>query len=223
MIRQFILNNVPIAQTDREDLVSYYLSLGYEEVPIIYNNQFISPLWNGSTFIENATPEDIEVFNSQKRELLLGELTNKCVHLTDRSIISSVAKEEKDLNYLNGQIDRYLKKYQVAKYYIDNSEAILNQIWYDQIVSEMNTTITETGAPLTIPVFMGLIVQYYEAGQEREQKFNAAIELFRCKTKDLIQTNQFERARTSLELANTVPDTVSMELLDSLLIQLDSI
>jgi hypothetical protein len=87
----------------------------------------------------------------------------------------------------------------------------------------MNTTITETGTPLTIPIFMGLIVQYFESGQERDQKFNAAIESFRCKTKDLIMTNQFDRARASLDLAKTVPDTVSMELLSVLLTQLDAI
>jgi hypothetical protein len=166
---------------------------------------------------------DIEAINAQKREELLKELTAECVKLTDRSIISSVAKEEKDLKYLDGQIDRYLDKYKVAKHYIDNSGAILNQTWYDQIVSEMNTSIVETDAPLTIPVFMGLIVQYYEAGQERKQKFNAAIELFRCKTKDLIMTNKFERARTSLDLAKAVPPSVSMELLNILLTQLDAI
>lgn len=166
---------------------------------------------------------DIESINTQKREELLEELTDECVKLTDRSIISSVAKEEKDLKYLDGQIDRYLDKYKVAKHYIDNSGAILNQTWYDQIVGEMNTTITETGAQLTIPVFMGLIVQYFEAGEERKQKFNASIESFRCKTKDLIMTNQFERARTSLDLAKAVPPSVSMELLSVLLTQLEAI
>lgn len=210
------------------DLIGHYQAqyirpewtMVYEPLPD--PNPFFVTRWNFNTLAWEEGG-DIEAINAQRRAELLQELTDKCVYLTDRSIISSVAKEEKDLNYLNGQIDRYLKKYQVAKHYIDSSGAILNQIWYDQIVSEMNTTITETGAPLTIPVFMGLIVQYYEAGQEREQKFNAAIESFRCKTKDLIMTNQFERARNSLDLANTVPDTVSMELLNILLTQLEAI
>lgn len=210
------------------DLIGHYQAqyiqpswtMVYEPLPD--PNYFYLTRWNFSTLVWEEGG-DVEAINAQRRSDFLDELTDKVTYLTKRSVISSVAKEEKDIEYLEGQVLRYKHKYNVAKHFVDNSGAIFNQIWHDQIVSEMNTTIIETGAPLTIPVFMGLIVQYYEAGQEREQKFNAAIESFRCKTKDLILTNQFERARTCLDLSNTVTDAVSMELLDSLLIQLDLI
>ena len=56
---QFILDNKPFAQTDREDLIQHYLDLGCVEVPILYNGSFLKPLWNGSEWIEGATPEEI--------------------------------------------------------------------------------------------------------------------------------------------------------------------
>ena len=60
---QLILNNKPYCQTDREDLMSYYLSLGCEEVSVLYNGGKINPIWNGTEFIEGATPEEIAEAN----------------------------------------------------------------------------------------------------------------------------------------------------------------
>lgn len=60
---QFILNNKPYCQTDREDLLSYYLGLGCEEVSVLYNGNFLNPFWNGTEFIEGATPEEIAEAN----------------------------------------------------------------------------------------------------------------------------------------------------------------
>jgi hypothetical protein len=56
---QFILNNKPFTQTDREDLIPYYLNLGCEEVPVLYNGNLEKPIWNGVDFIEGASPEEI--------------------------------------------------------------------------------------------------------------------------------------------------------------------
>lgn len=60
---QFILDSKPFTQTDRDDLISYYLRLGCEEVPVLYNGNYIDPIWNGTTFIEGATPEEIAEAN----------------------------------------------------------------------------------------------------------------------------------------------------------------
>ena len=56
---QFILNNKPFSLTDREDLIPYYLGLGCIQVPKLYNGSFLNPIWNGTDFIEEATPEEI--------------------------------------------------------------------------------------------------------------------------------------------------------------------
>ena len=58
-MRQFIKNNRPYAQTSREDFAQKYLSEGCEEVSVLYNGNFIDPIWNGTEWIEGATPEEI--------------------------------------------------------------------------------------------------------------------------------------------------------------------
>ena len=62
-MRQFIKNNKPYAQTSREDFVQKYLSEGCEEVSVLYNGNFVDPIWNGTEFIEGATPEEIAEAN----------------------------------------------------------------------------------------------------------------------------------------------------------------
>ncbi len=58
---QFLENSKPIFTSDREDLIDFYTSQGYEICPIIYNVNwnFINPIWNGTEWIEGATPEEI--------------------------------------------------------------------------------------------------------------------------------------------------------------------
>lgn len=63
-MRQFIKNNRPYAQTSREDFAQKYLSEGCEEVSVLYNGNFIDAVWNGSEFIEGATPEEIAEANN---------------------------------------------------------------------------------------------------------------------------------------------------------------
>ena len=65
-MKQFIKNNRPYAQTSREDFAQKYLSEGCEEVSVLYNGNFVDPIWNGTTFMEGATPEEIAEANKRK-------------------------------------------------------------------------------------------------------------------------------------------------------------
>ena len=62
-MRQFIKNNRPYAQTSREDFAQKYLSEGCEEVSVLYNGNFVDAVWNGTEWIEGATPEEIAEAN----------------------------------------------------------------------------------------------------------------------------------------------------------------
>ena len=66
---QFILDNKPFSQTDREDLIPYYLGLGCIQVPKLYNGSFLNPIWNGTDFLEGATPEEIAEQTNSKLAL----------------------------------------------------------------------------------------------------------------------------------------------------------
>lgn len=171
----------------------------------------------GVTYVESTESE----ITQQAQSFQLSELVAVCEYLTDRALISSVSKEGGE-KYLQGQISRYKEKYKVAKQYtIDTT--INNQFWYDAIVTEMNNTNAIFNYGLTIPVFMGIIVQQFELGEYRSQKFETAIEIFRCKTKDLILANESERANACLNMAKNIPTQLTIEELDVFLTQLDSI
>ena len=62
-MRQFIKNNRPYAQTSREDFAQKYLAEGCEEVSVLYEENFIDAVWNGTDFVEGATPEEIAEAN----------------------------------------------------------------------------------------------------------------------------------------------------------------
>jgi len=171
----------------------------------------------GVTYVESTESE----ITQQAQSFQLSELVAVCEYLTDRALISSVSKEGGE-KYLQGQISRYKEKYKVAKQYTIDA-TINNQFWYDAIVTEMNNTNAIFNYGLTIPVFMAIIVQQFELGEYRSQKFETAIEIFRCKTKDLILANEYERANACLNLAKNIPTQLTIEELDVFLTQLDSI
>ena len=103
---QLILNNKPYCQTDREDLVSYYESLGCEEVPVLYDGNLINPIWNGTAFVENATPEEIEAANKPKvsesisqmklrKQLIISGISIASID----ALIQSLPQPDRDLIY----------------------------------------------------------------------------------------------------------------------------
>mgnify|MGYP003402881828 CR=1 FL=1 len=91
---QLILNNKPYCQTDREDLVSYYESLGCEEVPVLYDGNLINPIWNGTDFVEGATSEEIEAANkpivSQTISAMRLKLQLFDMGITDQDILDDI-------------------------------------------------------------------------------------------------------------------------------------
>lgn len=171
----------------------------------------------GFQYVESTESELAEITQNNQ----LKELVSTCEYLTDRALVSSVNKEGGE-KYLQGQINRYKEKYKVAKQYLVD-QTINNQFWYDAIVTEMNNTNDIFNYSLTVPMFMAIIVEQFEIGELRSQRFESAIEVFRCKTKDLILANEFERANTCLIMAKNIPIQMDLNDLDNFLIQLNSL
>lgn len=65
-MKQFIKNNRPYSQTDSKEYADKYISEGCVEVGIIYENNLINPIWNGTAFIEGATSQEITELQSEK-------------------------------------------------------------------------------------------------------------------------------------------------------------
>ena len=163
---------------------------------------------------------DFEIIELQKK-YLLEELTNVCTSLTSRSLISSVSKEGTE-DFLKGQILRYESKYKVAKQYLIDG-TIVNTDWYNSIIKEMQNTNAVYNYGLTIESFMNIIVEQYESGKFRSSRFETSIEIFRCKTKDLILNLEFDRAKNCLNLGNSIPYIFTTDDLEILLDKFDEL
>ena len=122
-MKQFIKDNKPFSQTDREDLMNYYQNLGCIKVPVIYNDDFIKPLWNGTEFIESATPEEIAEANKLIVPQTISQL-NFRIQLIEEDIsidsiynaINSIADDKLRLIVLN--------KFDKAVYFNRNDETL---------------------------------------------------------------------------------------------------
>lgn len=62
-MKQFIKDNRPYTISDREDLTDYYLSVGCEICPVLYDGTFKDPIWNGSEWIEGLSVEQVAELN----------------------------------------------------------------------------------------------------------------------------------------------------------------
>lgn len=190
-------------------------------VKYVNDGSLLKEIWNGTNWVEGATQEEINIF---KKNQYLDKLILVVKELNDRLLVSAVNKEEKDVEYLKGQTERYTKKYNVSKKYIDtNGQEIENQLWYDAILKELQNTNNIQNISLTEEQFMGLIVQYYETGEQRQKVFDTSLEIFRAKTKDFILTYNFNKADECFEMANNIPNNMTIQDLQNLLIQFDSI
>lgn len=183
---------------------------------------FVNWLSQGNEPIEfEGTQDEI---NAYKKKGYLEKLINLVSSLDKRILVSSVNKEESDIEYLKNQTGRYLEKYKVAKQYVDSLEVVISdQTWYDAIVSELNETNAIQGVNITVMDFMQLIVGYYENGEFRNKKFQVALERFRAKTKDFILVHNWVKADECINLALTLPSAMSLQDLDNKLTELDAI
>ena len=105
-MRQFIKNNRPYQQTERNDFAQKFILEGAIEVPILYNENFLNPLWNGIEFIEGATTEEIAELNKTivpesisqmklRKQLILSGIAISSID----ALIQSLPQPNRDLIY----------------------------------------------------------------------------------------------------------------------------
>lgn len=193
-----------------------------------YNFNLILGVWNGSEWVEGASQEDLDL----KKEEYLYKLVQVVNELDKKLLISSVNKEENDIDYLKNQSARYLDKYRVAKKYCEFIPTVLNPIfipitsdedWYNQIVDELSETNRIQGVNISLSDFMQLIVDYYELGEYRNKRFQIALEIFRAKTKDFILTFNWQKADECISMASSIPNQMDLNDLDDLLTQFNAV
>jgi hypothetical protein len=122
---QFVKDNRPYSQTDREDLINYYLSIGCVEVPILYNGDLLKPLWNGTEWIEEATSEEIIEANKPKVPSQARSMNLRLILIQNgismQSIYDTIASLPSPNNELAYQMFEYATHY-------DRNNAMINTL-----------------------------------------------------------------------------------------------
>jgi hypothetical protein len=122
---QFIKDNRPYSQTNREDLIDYYLSIGCVEVPILYDGDLIKPLWNGTEWIESATAEEIAEANKPKVPSQARSMNLRLILIQNgismQSIYDTIASLPSPNNELAYQMFEYATHY-------DRNNAMINTL-----------------------------------------------------------------------------------------------
>lgn len=188
-MRQFIKNNRPYAQTSREDFAQKYLSEGCEEVPVLYvQGNFIDAVWNGSEWIESATPEEIA---EEKKSIYLERLQNYSIDLLLRAKASAIGKKG-SRDYIFAQVEMYELKCKIAK------GLVSGQYFTDLLTNEA----IEFG--LSIEDFKALIILRYDTTEATYQQFLFMIERCRTFIQTLIEKNNFTKVDSAFALIDTL-------------------
>jgi hypothetical protein len=122
---QFVKDNRPYSQTNREDLINYYLSIGCVEVPILYDGDLLKPLWNGTEWVESATDEEIIEANKPKVPSQARSMNLRLILIQNgismQSIYNTIASLPSPNNELAYQMFEYATHY-------DRNNAMINTL-----------------------------------------------------------------------------------------------
>ena len=153
-----------------------------------YSENFLSPFWNGSKWIENATPEELQEI---QRPILLERLQDYSVDLRLRAKASAIGKKG-SRDYIFAQVEMYELKYKIAK------GIVSGQYFTDLLTNES----TEFG--LSIEDFKALIISMYESAEATYQQFLFMIERCRTFIQTLIENNDFTKVDSAFALIDTL-------------------
>ena len=248
-MRQFILDNIPYSQTDREDLANYYISIGCIEVNVIYNGNFIKPLWNGNAFVESATPEEIAIILNEKVAEKTLEIYNIYEDLYTSSLARAVSKVGQGLTreHLNNLREEYNDVSILSQAYL-NDGTILNAKAFQDITDEMNLdfpipVLDQTVAYLNsvygpnpvyqiiptdenttqIQKFCWLIVNKYNLGEALWTYLKDLCSKFRKRMITNLDNLEFDKYNKRMLLVKSITNETTIEQIQLLETQFDAI
>jgi hypothetical protein len=236
-MKQFILNNKPYSQSDREDIAIHYLSIGCEEVPVLYSDNYINPIWNGTEWIEGATPEELQTLENQKKHEIYLNIFQVVNDLTTSALSRATNKLGLGLSRieLENLKSEYKSIYQVAKDYIDNDN-IFDQIIFDNLDFEqendfagdkLNQVANQlqilTAENSRIQIYCKIIIKKYELGELMLNKFNSFIRTFRSKMITFLEQNQFEKVESGFNLSQSITNQTENSQLDNIFLTFNNL
>ena len=128
MMYSKIINNKPVGKYSQE-----FVDLHPEEdFAPFYEGDFVIPIWNGVSYEESATAEEIEVFNNEKKQSSF-DLINEYFVKLHVSALSKVTGKSGSFDYLRLQKEEYDIKYKVSLEVLNNQT-----ISFEWMFNQMN-------------------------------------------------------------------------------------
>lgn len=229
-----IINDKP-AQTyhsdwiveNQNELVNGELVSNWDVAPK-YDDNFVTPKWDGINYYESATPEEVQTIKSPIYEKKIVSIYSM---LYERALRSSMGKgyEYDTYQKLKDQEDEYRNKYGVAK------GLIYNPLTESEIIAEMNREFTEPvldamltsfGLPVTGTPYekmCAVIMFKFEYGEEKYKRFRYYASTFRIKCREFVKNGEFTRCDSAFELAESIPLEMTVSEAEVFFNQFDSI
>ena len=224
-MKQFILNNKPYSQTDREDIAIYYSNIKCVEVPVLYNDNYINPIWNGTSFIEGATDEELAANENQKKHEIYLNIFQVVNDLTTSALARATNKQGAGLSRveLENLKQEYKDIYEVAKNYIENAlisdSLIFETLEFEQIndfpgeklFQVANYLQISTAGNSRIEIYCKIIIKKFELGELMLKSFSSFIRTFRSKMITFLEKNQFDKVEDGFDLVASINNNTTSE------------
>jgi hypothetical protein len=212
-MKQFIKDNKPYCQSDRADLTDYYLTLGCEEVNVLYSDNFIKPFWNGSEFIESATVEEEEAL---KAPIYEKDIISRYKYLNTRALSSSMGKYG-DFEYLQFQKLEYDNKYKVATGEVINqpiADTINKERLRDYPAGTIDPILLSYGitpADTEIGKMYQLIVFRYTYAKNLYDTYLGFATDFRTKCRTFVELREWDKLETAFAMVDSLEEEITLE------------
>lgn len=204
------------------------------ELVDLYDGDFLTPYWNGVTWVESSSQEDVD---NKWIESVNKKVVDYYTELRSRALSSSMGKYGSK-EYLDWQREEYDEKYLIAVKGL-NDEDLTNHAYMVSVIqkevdrdytavdeSDIDAVLTSLGLTpesTKIKKFYQLIKFKYEYAQSRFKQFNAFLVDFRAKVITLAENLEKEKVQQCFDLADTIPNELDMSQAQSLYDQFELI
>ena len=190
---------------------------------ILPNKKIINPIWNGTEWIEGATPEELQTIQKLKKHEIYLKIFQVVNDLTTSALARATNKQGAGLSRieLDNLKQEYKDIYEVAKNYIENA-LISNSLIFETLEFEQLNDFAEeklnhvanylqisTAGNSRIEIYCKIIIKKFELGQLMLESFSSFIRTFRSKMITFLDQNEFEKVEAGFEIVASIDNNTN--------------
>ena len=187
---------------------------------------FIKPKYNNGVFIEGATIAEIEAIMTPRYTNQINEIYGR---LMVRALSSSMNKSSTNLAYLNSQREEYQNKYDLARgVLVDNylRDSLIKEMNRDFLEPYLDSVLTNYGITPTgshLGKMYQLVIFRFEYSLNEYNQLKAFIVDVRTKCITMLDNKEYSRLDSVMELANNIPESLTISEAENLYITFNAI